>query len=436
MLRGLSDMNAIHKPKRVLNPSVREPIITLLVFLLVVLLTVFVIVIFSEQPQWVYDLLGIAKTEESKYESLKFLGISMGGILVALQALMSYKRAKAIEDTAHAQAKATEEQAKANQHTEDGQRQDRLKNAIEHLGHRSESVRMGGAYELFHLAEDTAELRHTVHDILCSHIRWTTRKKKYRQTNMSKPSEEIQSLLTLLFVLPHGVFASCHINLQGSWLNGANLNDASLNHADFSHAYLRGVWLSDAQLYGTRFFEAHMQGAYLVGAHLNGSRFYRAQLQRANFGKAWLRGADLFEAELQCANLYSVQLQGAILGVAQLQEANLANTQTQGVRCEQDISRSFAECVRNSIGKETDLSGVIFSGGLTIDEIESFVESLSDDDEAMLLREELKSHIGKPPSCKLPQDSGVITGAYTEEEAEMWIAEYEEAVSGFLGDDD
>ena len=46
-----------------------------------------------------------------------------------------------------------------------------MKNAIEHLGHASESVHLGGAYELFHLAEETKELRRTVCDILCAHIR-------------------------------------------------------------------------------------------------------------------------------------------------------------------------------------------------------------------------------------------------------------------------
>ena len=46
---------------------------------------------------------------------------------------------------------ATEHQAQANETTEQGQRQERLKNAIEHLGHESASVRLGGAYELFHL---------------------------------------------------------------------------------------------------------------------------------------------------------------------------------------------------------------------------------------------------------------------------------------------
>ena len=110
----------------------------------------------------------------------------MGGILITLQALMSYRRAKAMEGTAESQAKATEEQAKANQHTEEGQRQERLRNAIEHLGHKSDSVRLGGAYELFHLAEDTEALCQTVLDILCAHIRQTTSEDKYRETHKSK----------------------------------------------------------------------------------------------------------------------------------------------------------------------------------------------------------------------------------------------------------
>ena len=94
---------------------------------------------------------------------------------------MSYKRARAMEDAANAQADAaraqagaTAEQAKANLNAEMGLRQERLKNAIEHLGHSSDSVRLGGAYELFHLAEDTESLRQSVLDVLCAHIRRTT----------------------------------------------------------------------------------------------------------------------------------------------------------------------------------------------------------------------------------------------------------------------
>ena len=212
----------------------------LLIVLLIVLAIVFVAVPVSKSFE-ACILKSLGLEEDAKYEALKFLGISMGGVLVALQALMSYQRAKAMEktaeaqaDAANAQARATEEQAKANQHTEQGQQQERFRNAIEHLGHKSDSVRLGGAYELFHLVQDTPEtpeLRQTVHDILCAHIRQTTGEKEYREKHKSKPSEEVQSLLNLLFVQEHEFFKGCHINLQGSWLKGVALKRARLENA-------------------------------------------------------------------------------------------------------------------------------------------------------------------------------------------------------------
>ena len=206
-----------------------HPLLAFLCSLLVVLFSTFVTVMFCGTVEaWVGRRLGLSEIWglSKKNEILTFLGIGMGGILLALQAVIANRRAKAMEesaqaqaDAARAQAKATKEQAKANQNTEQGQRQERLKNAIEHLGHVSDSVRLGGAYELFHLAQDTEDLRQTVLDILCAHIRRTTGKDKYQQKHPSKSSEEVQSLLTLLFVQEYKVFKGCHVNLQGSWLN-------------------------------------------------------------------------------------------------------------------------------------------------------------------------------------------------------------------------
>ncbi|MYB59077.1 MAG: hypothetical protein F4X51_22105 [Gemmatimonadetes bacterium] len=203
-----------------------NPLLSLLIILLILLGIVFVVVMCFEDPKKIFKLLGVSEKEQPKYEVLKFLGISMGGILIALQALMSYKRAKALEDTAkaqadaaNAQANAAQAQARANENTEQGLRQERLKNAIEHLGYEKDSVRLGGAYELFHLAEDNKDLRKTALDILCAHIRQTTGEKEYQEKHESKPSEEVQSLLTLLFVQNHEVFKGLRINLQGSCLN-------------------------------------------------------------------------------------------------------------------------------------------------------------------------------------------------------------------------
>ena len=407
------------------------------VILLGLLAVIFLMVMVWEGAEKCFsELLGLY----SKSEVLKFIGIGMGGVLIALQALMSYKRAKAMEDTAKAHADAV-------LNTEQGLRQERLKNAIEHLGHEKDSVRLGGAYELFHLAEDIQELRQTVFDILCAHIRQTTGESAYRKAHQSKPSEEVQSLLTLLFVQEHDVFKGLHINLQGSYLNGANLRKARLEKAVLTKAHLKGSNLWEAHLQGAHLHWAHLQGASLVGAHLQGAHLHWAHLQGASLVGAHLQGASLYQAQLQGAslvgahlqgaNLYQAQLQGAYLGGAQLQGANLYQAQLQGASLVGahlqgaggiwKAGSTFEKRIREKIGEATDLSGVYFEGGLSSEQVDDIVEGLPDE-KAKVLREKLEHHIDKPPSSQL-LIIGAITGTYSKEEAENWIAEYDKAMS-------
>ena len=425
---------------------------TALIVLLVVLVVVFAVVMIPDCPEWIFNRLGIAGTEHPKYEALKFLGIGMGGVLVALQALMSYKRAKAMEKTSEAQADAAKAQADAVSKTEQGQRQDRLKNAIEHLGHDKDSVRLGGAYELFHLAKDTLKedpkekLSQTVFDILCAHVRQTTGESKYREAHKSKPSEEVQSLLKLLFVQEHEIFKGLHIDLQGSWLNGADLkgarleeavlteahlqeaqlDEAHLQRAKLSQAYLQGASLSRTYLQGTSLIQAHLQGAFLLRTRLQGAILYQAHLQGAILSLTCLQGADINEAYLQGASLDHAYLQGAAL----------YRTDMRGAYYQRPLplSLSFAERLRERIDKKTDLSTAIFSGGLSQENVDSLVKDLPAK-KANVLREILEPHIGKPPINQLPENSGSITGSYTAEEAEQWIAEYEQATSKIPEDD-
>ena len=89
---------------------------------------------------------------------------------------------------------------------------------------------------------------------------------------------------------------------------------------------------------------------------------------------------------------------------------------------------SFEESMNGRIGKESDLSGTIFAGGLTQESVASIGTGLSEEG-ANLLRERLAAHIGKPASNELPENSYAITGTYTKEEAAQWIAEYKTATS-------
>ena len=437
-----------------------DKILTRVVFLLVALA---VAVMVSESIEsCLQELLGL--NEKGKYEVLKAIGFCIVGVLLVLQALAANKRAKAMED--------------ATENTEEGQRQERLKNAIEHLGHKRDSVRMGGTYELFHLAKDTRDLRQTVMDILCAHIRQTTGG-DYKEKHETKPSEEIQGLLTLLFMQEHDVFEGCSINLQGSYLNGATLTQARLKKANLIEAQLQRATLWEARLQEADLTEAQLQSANLWEAQLQGAYLRRAQLQRANLRQAHLQRAELWDAQLQGATLWVAELQGAYLSAtkmqganlwhvklqgtelveaqlqgacfykAQLQGANLRNAQLQGANLSKaqlqgaDIGEArlqgvssqtnplplvgFESRIRNRIDELSDLTGIIFAGGLKQEDLEALCGGLSDD-QAQELRKKITPHIGQPASHELPENSGATTGAYTQEEAEEWIAEYNEAI--------
>ncbi|MCY4137537.1 MAG: pentapeptide repeat-containing protein [Rhodobacteraceae bacterium] len=425
-------------------------VVCTLVATLIVVLWSFLGVMFSENPEIYFFLFDVSE----KSRILEFLGIAMGGILLALQAAISYKRAKAMEDAARAQARATDLQAKANLNAEEGQRQERFKNAIEHLGHTSDSVRLGGAYELFYLARDTENLRQTVLDILCAHIRRTTSDAGYRDRFTREPSEEIQSLVTLLFVQPHSVFEGLKANLSASWLNGADLRGARLQKGILTQAYLQWAKLQEANLELANLEDVHMQKANLTMARMQGAKALFANLQGvhalarlegavlhfanmqgarcsgailigADLSSAKLQGADLAEACLAGANLRRAKLQGAFLGGTHLQGANLYRAELQGVtsRDRPNMSR-YSENIRDSIDKESDFSKVIFEGGLEQRVIDLAIKSMPDKEAD--LRERLEPHIGKPIS-RLPPE-GSEHGTYSAESAENWIAVYAKAM--------
>ena len=380
-----------------------HPVQAALVVMLAFLLAAFLAILFSDDPTWAYRLFGV----EEKFRILEFVGVAMGGMLLAVGAAIAHRRARAMERAAKAQAEAAKAHAEANKGAEDGRRQERLKNAIEHLGHDSDSVRLGGSYELFHLAKDTEDLRQTVLDILCAHIRRTTGEKEYRDRHKSEPSEEIQSLLTLLFVQEHEIFRRCRINLQGSWLAGSNLVQAFLPGADLSKAYLQRSNLAGGRL----------QWAYLFGARMQKSCLWRTCLQ----------GTDLSMAELQGANLFGAQLQGVELYRTQMQEAILSDASLQGAASRSAPMSSFERHIRRGIGQKSDLSKATFEGGLRHEDVAALA-SIMPNEAAVALQQALERHIDQPEVHQLPNDSRAIVGEYTEEEADRWIAEYEEAI--------
>lgn len=401
----------------------------LITFLGVLVVVFIAVMIIDPVKNCVGQLLGLTR----RNEILTFLGITMGGALLALQAVIANKRAEAMEKAASAQVKATKQQTKANKNVEQGQRQERLKNAIEHLGNMSSSVRLGGAYELFQLAQDIPVLRQTVLNILCAHIRQITSDDEYRNKYRLKPSGEIQSLLLLLFAQEHNIFKGFHPDLQGSFLNGSDLRSAHLENAN-----LEGVMLMDANLFkanfqGATLLNANLMGAIAPGANLSGAIILTSNFQRVVLYKSLLRGVTIIGAKMHLADLREVQLQGAVIEGAQLHIARLGGAVLFGIRKSgvksdgEGTSLKFEDKIRASIDKENDLSGLICEGGLSKEDMDSLLSGLSNND-VENLKNRLLPHINKPEKYGLTEGNGAVTGIYTKYEAEKWIADYQSGV--------
>ena len=138
-----------------------------------------------------------------------------------------------------------------------------------------------------------------------------------------------------------------------------------------------------------------------------------------NLQESWLNGSNLYEARLEKANLWGAQLHGAFLAGAQLHGAS---------SYPRKWDEPFETVINKRIGKQSDLSGAIYAGGLTQEAVDCMCNGLSDE-AAKKLREGLEAHVGEPEIRDLPENSGADQGSYTKEEADQWIAEYKTALS-------
>ena len=362
------------------------------------------------------------------YEGLSARLMAMaGGFLAVAVLLQSMKRANAAE-------KAVGQTEKALDQTKESIVQKTFSDAINHLGHESESVILGGIHSLLDLAKKNSDYRPRVFNILCTHIKTTTATEEYQKKHKKQPSTTIQTLLRLLFIGEEYNIFPVKFKYSAD-LSGAYLADSKLSGARLQHSNLVGAKLQGAELWGAQLREADMEGAQLQGANLIGAQLQEADLlgaklqgallrgtnlQLAILVKATLQGADLKGAQLQRADLRGAQLQGANLFIAQLQGARLHQTEMQGAcmhwtqlphethmgGCDlrgvsshkDEPPMKFQKRIESRMNKKADLTGVVF------DKV-------------------------KHPDLATPKNEGTAkTGSYTKEEADRWIKEYEEAL--------
>ena len=368
---------------------------------------------------WFCDFLGV----EDKKEAMQLLGWTIVFVASMFGLWTANRRAKAMEDAAQAQAKAAEA-------AESGNLQQRFKDAIENLGSTSESMRIGGAYTLFHMALEAKTLRASIAAILCAHIRSTTQSREYQENHPEGPSIEIQSLMDLLFaeLTPSGAYNQ-EEQIRKFWkglqadLSGGCFNGIVLRQAQFRNAYLR---------------DAQFLGAHLLYTQFHSSNLSRAQFQMANLPYACFRGANLVntkfwgaklgKAEFQAAYLYDTHFQGVVLESVQFQGGFFDNQAL--------AMGSFEKRINGRERKDAELSEVIFAGGVNSEELDKVVRQLTplqtikepDDAEVNDFKDRMSQHV-EPPDHTVPKALRDNVGAYTKEDARRWIAEYKELLA-------
>ena len=385
------------------------------------------------------------------------LSIALAGLLSAWAIWSAYRRAEAMQK----QALATENRLV----------QERFRDAVQHLGHETESVRLGGAYALFRLALEEDAFRRQIAEMLCAHICAITGAEEYREDFAEKPSMEIQSLMRLLFSVGQDAQAEdsrkafwkgLRADLSGGYFHGLKLRNARFQKASLTGAQFQGASLeNNAEFQGARLHRAEFQGALLDFAGFQGARLHLAELQDASLVSAEFQGALLEDAEFQGARLHRAEFQGAFLfgaefqgaflvgaqfqgallfgagfqgaflGDAEFQGASLENAQFQGVTSSAEYGPTFEQRIRGKIGQDADWSAIVFAGGLRQAQIERWVDDIKKGGEATENEiEEFKQrvgiHVGRKKSHKLPDDAQ--GGRYGEEEAERWIEKYRKAM--------
>jgi uncharacterized protein YjbI with pentapeptide repeats len=240
-----------------------------------------------------------------------------------------------------------------------GQMADRFSRAIEQLGQGGPEkldVRIGAAYALEQIAQDSAELHWPVMEVLTAYLREHAQvRTASTEAADDAPPERLpadhQAIATVIGRRRRsqgpeaqrldlhetdllGVrWAEAHLeraDLREADLGRGHLVEAQLEGADLREAHLDGAQLEGADLCGAHLSGAHLEGANLDGAHLKRANLDWAHVERANLDGAHLERANLRGAHLEGANLDGAHLEGAILVDAHLEGAMLYRAHLEG----------------------------------------------------------------------------------------------------------
>lgn len=216
-----------------------------------------------------------------------------------------------------------------------GQVTDRYTKAVELLGRQEMFVRVGGAFALERLMNDSRSDHPVIVDVLASFVHGrapvhgpseasqtpNSEKSVGARPRELRPDEDVQSALAVL-ARRRRLPGERPVDLHGTDLSGARLGGANLAEAD-----LRGCVLRDARLNDCVLAKAKLNGSDLSDASLDRAILVGTFLIKANLADSVLRGAVLRGPELGDSILTGAFMQDVVLDGADLTRADLAGAQ-------------------------------------------------------------------------------------------------------------
>jgi uncharacterized protein YjbI with pentapeptide repeats len=243
-------------------------------------------------------------------------------------------------------------------------RSERFVRAVSQLASEQLVARVAGVHTLEAIAEEAADLRRPVYEVLSVFVR--ARAAADSAQGHAEPTPDVLAAVQAVSrrtadggaVPLRPDFSGA--NLRGlvapnAWWNFATLRGTLLQGADLRGARIAGT--KGADLRGVRLDSANVSGAHLDGAKLDStSVLYRANLARADLDGASLRGVDLRRARLDSAEVQGASLQRARLDSASLRWTILDGATLTGASLvDTDVDGAS---LRNANLKGTDLSSV------------------------------------------------------------------------------
>jgi Pentapeptide repeats (8 copies) len=177
--------------------------------------------------------------------------------------------------------------------------------AVEQLGHKKRSVRIGGLYALERIADDSPRDRPAVIQVLASYIRdqrpWQCdyamhtickKRREQLQFELGTPRAEIDVQAAVRALLAQTAKMTSHY--------AVDLSNCDLRGVDFSRADLRRFVFNKSYLGGAKFVGANMRGQHLVYVCIpEWAEFEDADLTNIHLVGAYSFGARRVEREVE-----------------------------------------------------------------------------------------------------------------------------------------